>query len=148
MTSHITFFLFIKRWLFNLALYFVISRLEGLCDMVINLNGLKKAGELLVFGAIAGLLFAGCSGSGGGDTAAAPTALLTVTPGKGLMTGATVVIKDANGNTLGNATTSAAGVAAVSIPASATGPFIVSVICPSSCQYFDEKSMSLKNPCR
>lgn len=38
--------------------------------MVKNLNGLKKAGELLVFATITGLFLAGCSGSGGGDTAA------------------------------------------------------------------------------
>ncbi len=89
------------------------------------------------------LTLSACGGGGSGTaaTTATPTTSLSVTPGKGIMIGATVEIRDANNNLLGSGPTLATGIASVPIPATATGPFIVSVICQTSaCTYYDEKS--------
>ena len=57
------------------------------------------------------------------------------------MIGALVTIKDANGVVLGTATTTAAGVAPVQIPATAAAPFVVTVSClTAACTYYDEKT--------
>lgn len=87
------------------------------------------------------LVVAGC-GSGGG--ASTPTAAIpiVVTPGKGLMVGATVAVKGAN-NVQATGVTTLAGTATVELPSSASPPFIVSVSCPDTCQYFDEKSLTM-----
>ncbi len=114
-------------------------------------RNLRKAAELGIgLTALSTLILAGCGGGGssssssgvGGNIGSSATTM-NVTPGKGVMIGAVVTIKDANGNVLGNASTTNAGVAAVSIPSTATAPFIVSVSCPAACQYFDEKTMAM-----
>jgi hypothetical protein len=120
---------------------------------------LRKATELGIgLTALATLILAGCGGggssatSGGGTTTGTTTGVATtslkVTPGKGIMTGANITILAADGTTVlgsavtANTGTANAGTAAVSIPTSSTGPFIVSVSCPATCSYFDEKTKS------
>jgi hypothetical protein len=117
-------------------------------------SALRKSAELGIgLTAVTALILAGCGG-GGGSTSTnttnnkTPTAAVkittTVTPGKGIMVGAIVMIKAADNTTvLGTATTTAAGTADVSISSTATGPFIVSVSCPASCTYFDEKTVAM-----
>lgn len=114
---------------------------------------LRKATELGIgLTAIATLILAGCGGSKSSDTGtnntATPTAAVTikVTPGKGVMYGASVVIKNASGVQVGTGTTSATtGDASVTLTTGATGPFVVSVSCGTGCTYFDEKTMALVN---
>lgn len=114
---------------------------------------LRKATELGIgLAAIATLILAGCGGSKSSDTGtnntATPTAAVTikVTPGKGVMYGASVVIKNASGVQVGTGTTSATtGDTSVTLTAGATGPFVVSVSCGASCTYFDEKTMAMVN---
>lgn len=105
---------------------------------------LRSAAELTVSMTIIASLLAACGGGGGGTaaTAAATTNTINVTPGKGIMIGALVTIKDALGNVLGSSTTTASGVAPVNVPATATGPFVVTVSCPAGCTYFDEKTLT------
>ena len=107
----------------------------------------RQAAELGIgLTAVTTLILAGCGGGGGGTTTQNPNTpsaavrITSVTPGKGIMKGAIVVIKDASGNTLGTETTTAAGTAAVSLAATTSGPFVVSVTCPATCTYYDEKS--------
>lgn len=104
---------------------------------------LRSAAGLTISMTILATLLTACGGGGGGSAAATtgtPTTTLNVTPGKGKMTGATVTIKDATGLVLGTATTTAACVAGVQIPATAIGPFIISVTCQTvACSYYDEK---------
>ena len=110
---------------------------------------LRKATELGIgLAAIATLILAGCGGSkssSNNNSTVTPTAAVTikVTPGKGIMTGASVVIKNASGVQVGTGTTTAAGIASVTLDQSAVGPFVVTVNCPAGCQYFDEKNMVL-----
>ncbi len=115
-------------------------------------RNLRKAAELGVgLSALSALILAGCGGGGGNSASSSGTngnngasaTTMNVTPGKGVMIGAEVTIKDANGSVLGRAATTSAGVAAVSIPPTAMAPFVVSVNCPSTCQYFDEKTMTM-----
>lgn len=108
-------------------------------------NKLRTAAELTVSMTIIAALLTACGGGGGGTAAktAAATSTFNVTPGKGIMIGALVTIKDANGVVLGTATTTAAGVAPVQIPATAAAPFVVSVSClTAACSYYDEKTKS------
>jgi hypothetical protein len=98
--------------------------------------------------AIATLILAGCGGGGGGNTTngsggGSATTTISVTPGKGVMLGALVSIKDANGMLLGSGTTTTGGLATVSIPITAVAPLVVSVSCPTTCQYFDEKTLTM-----
>lgn len=106
-------------------------------------NKLRTAAELTISATMIATLLAACGGGGGGGGAAAsaPTSTFNVTPGKGKMVGATVTIKNAKGNILGTASTTAAGMAGVAIPTSETGPFIIEVSCLSAaCSYYDEKT--------
>jgi hypothetical protein len=106
-------------------------------------NKLRSAAELTISMTIIATLLAACGGGGGSTaaTAAAGTNTVNVTPGKGLMYGATVTITDTAGLVLGTGTTTGAGFAGIAIPSTATGPFVVSVSClTAACTYFDEKT--------
>ena len=115
---------------------------------------LRKGVELsVVISALTALILVGCGGGGGttgsvgsnpGGTTTASAVAMTVTPGKGIMIGANVTVLAANGTTvLGSAVTDATGIATVNLPTSAAGPFVVSVTCPATCQYFDEKTLAM-----
>lgn len=112
---------------------------------------IRKATELGIgLTAISVLILAGCGGGASTDsrdtnTPTAAVKITTVTPGKGIMKGASVVIKDAGGNTVGSELTTDAGTAAVTLASTATGPLVVSVTCPATCTYFDEKTGAMVN---
>lgn len=99
-----------------------------------NKRTLRKAAELGIgLTAITSLILVGCGGGGsgavGGATAASASA--TITPFKGpFSSGATVTLKDANGNLvslLSGGTISASGVAKVTYSANVAYPLIVEV---------------------
>lgn len=68
------------------------------------------------------------------------TTKLTIIPDNGSMWFAQVQVLDASNNSmeLGSGSTSNIGIASVSIPASAKGPFLVQVLCDLNCSYFRE----------
>lgn len=104
-------------------------------------NKLRTAAEFAISATMIATLLAACGGGGGGAAATTPTSTFNVTPGKGQMKGATVEIRDAAGVLLGSASTGTTGIAGVAIPATATGPFIVNVVCnTAACSYYDEKT--------
>ncbi len=103
---------------------------------------LRKATELgFALTAIATLILAGCGGGGGASSSGGgATTSATITPFKGpFYSGATVVLKDANGNPISlisGGTVNASGVADVTFSAGVTYPLIVEV----SGSYYNENT--------
>src|SRR5512142_1639325 len=98
---------------------------------------LQKATELGIgLTALTTLILAGCGGGGSSSTSTSTntnnnnttvtaTYAMKVTPGKGIMIGADVSVANNNGaNVLVSGTTSSAGTVTLSIPGTATGPFV------------------------
>lgn len=73
----------------------------------------------------------------GGSSDPAP-ATLTVTPSLGLIQNGTITLKTLSGQTLGQQGTGSGGAASFTLPAGATGPFLITVCGGTGASYYDE----------
>lgn len=82
-----------------------------------------------IAGCMVALLMTACGGGGGGTTSgtATSTATLTGSAGDGPIVGGTVTVTDANGNTIGTATTDANAHYSIKVPSTAALPLTVTI---------------------